>query len=52
MAVQFECFQEGCPFMVRAADRDEIVNLVQEHATYAHDLDIEREAIESEIERA
>ncbi|QLG49344.1 DUF1059 domain-containing protein [Natrinema halophilum] len=51
MTVQFECFQEGCPFLVRAASTDEIVHLVDEHAEYAHDLDIERDTIESEIER-
>ncbi|WP_408957069.1 DUF1059 domain-containing protein [Natrinema sp. 74] len=51
MAFKFECFQEGCPFLVRADSSDEIVHLVAEHAAYAHDLDIERDAIEAEIER-
>lgn len=51
MTFQFECFQEGCPFLVRAGSKDEIIYLVEEHAAFAHDLDIERDAIESEIER-
>ncbi len=52
MAFKFECFQDGCPFLVRADSTDEIVNLVENHAAYAHDLEIERDAIEPEIERA
>jgi predicted small metal-binding protein len=51
MVRQFECFQEGCPFLVRAGSTDEIVHLVEEHAQYAHDLHIDRDAIEPEIER-
>ncbi|WP_254762227.1 DUF1059 domain-containing protein [Natrinema marinum] len=50
MAYKFECFQDGCSFLVRADSTDEIVHLVDKHAAYAHDLDIERDAIEPEIE--
>lgn len=48
MAYEFECFQSGCNFMVRADSKDEIVSLVKKHAAEQHDLDIEDEAIESE----
>lgn len=50
MPFQFECFQTGCPFLVQAGSEDEIVHLVDEHADFAHDLDIEDEAIRPEIE--
>ena len=52
MPYEFECFQEGCTFSVRADTEDEVVHLVQEHARYVHDLDLDREAIESEIRPA
>lgn len=50
MAFQFECFQSGCSFMVRADSREEVVRLVKVHAEEEHDLSLESEAIESEIE--
>jgi predicted small metal-binding protein len=51
MPLQFECFQDGCNFMVRADTDDEIVHLVQEHAQYAHDISIDAETVEAEIVR-
>lgn len=50
MAFQFQCFQTGCSFMVRADSREEVVRLVTVHAEEEHDLSLEEEAIESEIE--
>ncbi|MFC5972185.1 DUF1059 domain-containing protein [Halomarina salina] len=50
MPHEFECFQDGCNFGVRADSEDEVVHLVKEHAEYVHDLDIDRGAIVSEIE--
>jgi predicted small metal-binding protein len=52
MAYEFSCFQEGCTFNVQADSKDEVVYLVKEHAQYAHDLEIERSAIESEVQVA
>lgn len=50
MPSQFECFQDGCSFLVRADTDEEIVHLVAEHARFAHDISIEQETIEAEIE--
>ena len=50
MSFRFECFQDGCSFMVRADSDEEVVHLVQEHAQYTHDIDLDRESIEPEIE--
>jgi predicted small metal-binding protein len=50
MPYEFECFQSGCSFMLRADSEDEIVRLVQKHADEEHGLDIDTGAIESEIE--
>ncbi|NHN59869.1 MULTISPECIES: DUF1059 domain-containing protein [Halorussus] len=50
MPYEFECFQSGCNFMVRADTEDEIVRLVEKHAADEHDLDIEDDAIRDEIE--
>ena len=52
MAHKFECFQSGCSFMVRADTRDEIRRLVKIHAEEEHDLSLEDEAIEEQIEPA
>jgi predicted small metal-binding protein len=49
MPHEFECFQEGCTFSVRADTADEVVHLVQTHAQYNHGLELDREAIEGEI---
>jgi len=39
MALQFQCFQSGCSFMVRADTSAEIVRLVTTvHAQEEHDL--------------
>lgn len=51
MAFQFECFQSGCSFLVRADSREAVVRLVTFHADEAHDLSLEDDAIESERER-
>lgn len=50
MAFQFQCFQSGCSFIVRVDSREEVVRLVSVHAEGEHDLSLEEEAIESEIE--
>ncbi len=52
MTVEFECYQTGCNFMVRADTEDELVHLVKAHAERTHDITIDREAIVSEMERA
>lgn len=52
MPSKFECFQDGCNFMVQADSDDEIVHLVQEHAQFAHDLTLDDETIAGEIEHA
>lgn len=49
MPHEFECFQDGCTFHVRADTEDEVVHLVQAHAEYNHGLELDREAIEREI---
>jgi predicted small metal-binding protein len=51
MSVQFECYQSGCDFLVRADTEDELVHLVQEHAERTHGLSIEHDAIVSEMDR-
>jgi predicted small metal-binding protein len=51
MARQFECFQDGCNFMVRADSEEEVVHLVQEHAQSAHGISIDEETVVEEIER-
>ncbi|MFC4359047.1 DUF1059 domain-containing protein [Halobium salinum] len=50
MPSKFECFQDGCNFMVRADSDDEVVHLVQEHAQFTHDLTLDDETIAAEIE--
>ncbi|WP_158059366.1 DUF1059 domain-containing protein [Halorussus halophilus] len=52
MPRQFECFQQGCTFMVRADSDEEIVHLVQEHAQERHGIEINRADIRPEIEEA
>jgi len=49
MSYEFSCFQDGCTFEVRADSVNEVVHLVKTHAEFAHDLDIDRAAIESEV---
>ncbi|MFC6724935.1 DUF1059 domain-containing protein [Halobium palmae] len=51
MPAQFECFQDGCNFMVRADSDEEVVHLVQEHAQFVHDISLDSDTIESEIEQ-
>jgi len=45
MALQFQCFQSGCSFMVRADTSAEIVRLVTVHAQEEHDLSLDEDAI-------
>jgi predicted small metal-binding protein len=52
MAQQFECYQEGCEFMVRADTSEEVVALVQQHAKDVHGLELAAEDIQSEVESA
>lgn len=52
MAQQFECFQDGCNFLVRADTADEVVYMVQEHARREHDITLDESTIEDEIRRA
>ena len=51
MPFEFSCFQSGCEFMVRADSEDEIVHLVQEHAQWRHEIELDQEAIAEQIER-
>ncbi|WP_083861947.1 DUF1059 domain-containing protein [Halogeometricum pallidum] len=51
MPSQFECFQDGCNFMVRADSDEEVVHLVREHAQFTHDITLDADTIEEEIER-
>lgn len=51
MPSQFECFQDGCSFLIRADSDEEVVHLVQEHARFTHDITLDEETIEGEIER-
>lgn len=50
MVHQFECFQSGCNFLVRADTEEEIVRLVKKHAQEEHGLSLESSAIKEEIE--
>lgn len=50
MPSQFECFQDGCSFLVRADTDEEVVHLVREHASFAHDISLDADSIEAEIE--
>jgi predicted small metal-binding protein len=52
MARQFECYQEGCEFMVRADTTDEVVALVRQHAMDVHGLELAAEDIQPEVETA
>ena len=51
MSFEFRCFQSGCEFMVRADSEDEVVPLVQEHAQRRHEIGLDGEIIEEQIER-
>jgi predicted small metal-binding protein len=52
MPHQFECYQEGCAFMIRADTSEEVVSLVQRHAEEQHGLTLGDEDVEAEIEPA
>jgi predicted small metal-binding protein len=52
MAREFECYQSGCEFMVRADTAEEVVRLVREHAREQHGLTLDREDIEAAIEQS
>ena len=51
MSSEFRCFQSGCELMVRADSEDEVVHLVQEHAQWRHEIELDGETIEEQIER-
>lgn len=42
MAYQFTCTAEDCAFQIRANERDEVIDIVQEHADEMHSLDMSR----------
>ena len=50
MASEFRCFQSGCEFMVRAESEDEVVHLVQEHARWRHEMELDGETIAAQID--
>ncbi len=52
MVHKFECFQEGCNFLVRADTVDEVVYMVQEHARREHDISLDESTIEGEVQTA
>lgn len=45
---QFECSEDGCPFLVRA-EEDELVTVVQRHALRKHDRDVDEEYVRERI---
>ena len=51
MSFEFRCFQSGCEFVVRADSEDEVVHLVQEHAQWRHEMELDGETIGEQIER-
>ena len=52
MAYQFECPQQGCEFMVRANDEDEVVDVAQEHARDKHGMSMSRDDIQGNVQQA
>ncbi|SNZ15137.1 Protein of unknown function [Natronoarchaeum philippinense] len=46
MAHEFQCIVDGCDFMVRSPDEDEVVDMVEEHRDRHHsDLDVSEDEI-------
>ena len=52
MTRQFECPQDGCEFMVRANDEDEVVDIVERHAQERHGMSMDESDIRSEMQSA
>ena len=51
MANQFDCIVDGCEFMVRSEDEDEVVDMVQQHGQNHHpDVKVTEEEIRQNIE--
>ncbi len=41
---------EGCAFMVRSADEDEAIRMVQDHAEHGHGDSFDREAVKGVLQ--
>lgn len=50
MAHQFDCIVDGCEFMVRSEDEDEVVEMVEEHGQRHHpDMDVGEDEIRQNV---
>lgn len=49
MAYEATCQESGCDFMVRANDRDEVVEMLQEHAREVHGMDVSEQDAQSMV---